>query len=501
MGPLIGAILLFMVAALLYYQSHSTEAFRTEAFENSNPIPIQPPVAGRPYGAEGERATQNWRVPADLNRAPVAVPSTTNVPISQNRPNAIPGAMTAPRESMAQRKDLYELDSKISTWLFAATQRESDHPGSLTPEQLQRRVILQARLANVRGQLVNDMITSTYKQVAQETADLRRENAGWGRLAPNLEAIHSFASHVPADAFLTVGQYAEFRALFDAALNELKGHTQPNPLERVRLQQLELIQQDLIAAERQFSSQKIDASHLLPAGADRQFSSQKIDASHPARRMPPAVTGPTYAGPPPIRVGHARLFLQQSLRPDQPLPTLFALEPRPDQMPTSNASNPVDVISQLRDIQWRLTVSYNPAEQELKREIAALLRQLQSGPTPVVVEAARSATAELTHRLSPVGASVTQPQTQTQTQPTTGLATSNMLGYDPKDLQKRANRLCYQIHEAFPRDAEALGCPPPNKPIATDLEAESAINIVCDRLHYSVPSVSPAQFGCPTRPV
>jgi hypothetical protein len=472
MGPLIGAILLFMVAALLYYQSHSTEAFRTEAFENSNPIPIQPPVAGRPYGAEGERATQNWRVPADLNRAPVAVPSTTNIPISQNRPNAIPGAMTAPRESMAERKDLYELDSKISTWLFAATQRESDHPGSLTSEQLQRRVILQARLANVRGQLVNDMITSTYKQVAQETADLRRENAGWGRLAPNLEAIHSFASHVPADAFLTVGQYAEFRALFDAALNELKGHTQPNPLERVRLQQLELIQQDLIAAERQFSSQKIDASH-------------------------PAVTGPTYAGPPPIRVGQARLFLQQSLRPDQPLPTLFALEPRPDQMPTSNASNPVDVISQLRDIQWRLTVSYNPAEQELKREIAALLRQLQSGPTPVVVEAARSATAELTHRLSPVGASVAQPQTH----PTAGLATSNMLGYDPKDLQKRANRLCYQIHEAFPRDAEALGCPPPNKPIATDLEAESAINIVCDRLHYSVPSVSPAQFGCPLRPV
>jgi hypothetical protein len=310
--------------------------------------------------------------------------------------------------------------------------------------------------------------------VAQETADLRRENAGWGRLAPNLEAIHSFASHAAADAFLTVGQYAEFRALFDAALNELKGHTQPNPLERVRLQQLELIQQDLIAAER-------------------EFSGQKSNASHPARRMPPAVTGPTYAGPPPIRVGHARLFLQQSLRPDQPLPTLFALEPRPDQMPTSNASNPVDIISQLRDIQWRLTVSYNPAEQELKREIAALLRQLQSGPTPIVVEAARSATAELTHRLSPVGASVAQP--------TAGLATSNMLGYDPKDLQKRANRLCYQIHEAFPRDAEALGCPPPNKPIATDLEAESAINIVCDRLHYSVPSVSPAQFGCPLRPL
>jgi hypothetical protein len=441
MGPLIGAIIIFVVAALLYYQSASTEAFSGQ---------IQPPVAGRPYGAAGEKANHNWNVPADLNRAPVAAPSVSVVPHSKQRPNAVPGASTAPREAMAERKDLYELDSKISTWLFAATQRESDHPGSLTPEQSQRRIMLQARLASIRNQLVNDMIVDTYKQVAAETMELRRENAGWGKLTPSLDAIHQFAAHTREDAFLTAEQYKEFRSLFDTALNELKGQTQPNPLERVRLQQLELIQLDLLSAERQFSGQ------------------------------------------PPIRVGAGRRFLQQSLRVDQPLPTLFALEPRPDAMPAFHAASPMDVIGQLRDIQWRLTVSYNPAEQELKREVAALLRQLQSGrATPMVIEAARSATADLTHRLAPKSAAV-------------ALDTANApapLRWDPRDLQKRANRLCYQIREAFPHDAEALGCPPEGTPITTEAEAESAINIVCDRLHYSVPSVSPAQFGCPSRPV
>jgi hypothetical protein len=432
MGPLIGAIMLFAIAALLYYQSASSEGFQNM------------PVAGRPYGAAGERANHNWNVPADLNRAPVATPSTSHIPQSKQRPTAIPGAPTAPREAMAERKDLYELDNKISTWLFAASQREGDHPGSLTPEQLQRRIMLQARLSDIRRQLGNGMITDTYKQVAQETMELRRENAGWGRLTPSLDAIHRFAAHSREDLFLTMDQYKEFRSLFDTALNELKGQTQPNPLERVRLQQLELIQHDLLSAEKMLN---------LPS----------------------------------IRVGPARLFLQQSLRVDQPLPTLFALESHPE---TPHTASPADVIGQLRDIQWRLTISYNPAEQELKREIAALLRQLQSGrASPMVIEAARSATADLTHRLAPKSM---------------GIDTANApapLRFDPNNLQKRANRLCYQIREAFPHDADALGCPPEGIPIVTESEAESAINIVCDRLHYSVPSVSPAQFGCPARPV
>lgn len=450
MGPaLIGAIVVFVIAALLYHQSHSVEAFTAGPFGNG-------PVAGRPYGAVGERANHNWPVPADLNRAPVAVPSISQIPTSQKLPTAIPGAPTAPRVAMAQRKDLYELDNKISTWLFAATQREADHPGSLTPEQSQRRIMLQARLSDVRRELINDMITTTYKQAAQEIAELRRENAGWGRLSPSLDAIHSFASHIPADVYLRPDLYREFRALFDGALNELKGHSQPNPLERVRQQQLELIQHDLLRAEKDFPV-------------------------------------------PPIRAGSARLFLQQALRVDQPLPTLFALEPAPDQMPMPHVMNPTDVISQLRDIEWRLTVSYNPAEQELKREVAALLRHLQSGTAnPTVIEAARSATADLTHRLAPRG-SASAPSVTGGTTEMALVAPS--LRWDPNNLQLRANQMCYQIREAFPQDAEALGCPPVGKPIDTDAEAENAINQVCARLRYSVPSVSPVQFGCPSRPV
>jgi hypothetical protein len=458
MGPIIGAILVFVVAALLYYQSHSTEAFR-----NPTDAPITRPVAGRPYGAEGERANFNWQIPADLNRAPVAAPAMSQVPVTQKRPTAIPGAPTAPREAMAERKDLYELDDKISTWLFAATQREADHPGSLTPEQSQRRIMLQARLAQVRRELVNDMITTTYKQAASEIAELRRENAGWGRLAPSLDAIHSFASHVPADAFLTAEQYREFRSLFDSTLNEFKGHSQPNPLERVRLQQMELIQQDLLRAEKDFPV-------------------------------------------PPIRAGNARLFLQQAVRVDQPLPTLFAMEPAPQAMPAPHSVNPADVISQLRDIEWRLTVSYNPAEQELKREVAALLRHLQSGTaTPRVIEKARSATADLTHRLAPRSlagtASAVTAGIGSVSSEGAASAVAAPLQWDPNNLQLRANQMCYQIREAFPKDAEALGCPPVGKPIDTDAEAENAINQVCARLRYSVPTVSPAQFGCPSRPV
>jgi hypothetical protein len=364
---------------------------------------------------------------------------------------------------MAQRKDLYELDDKISTWLFAATQREADHPGSLTPEQSQRRIMLQSRLSDVRREIVNDMITTTYKQAAQEIAELRRENAGWGRTAPGLETIHRFASHVPADAFLTAEQYREFRSLFDSTLNELKGHSQPNPLERVRKQQLELIQHDLLRAEKDFPV-------------------------------------------PPIRAGAARLFLKQSLRMDQPLPTLFAMEPAPQTMPAPHAANPMDVISQLRDIEWRLTVSYNPAEQELKREVAALLRHLQSGAaTPKVIEKARAATADLTHRLAPRGSAGVE-TTAAAGAGLTGVShiapiPANPLQWDPNNLQLRANQMCYQIREAFPKDAEALGCPPASKPIDTDAEAENAINQVCARLRYSVPTVSPAQFGCPIRPV
>lgn len=429
MAPIVGAVAVFIVAALLWYQSQTPEHF------------INPPVAGRWFNPSAADPATNNQAPADLNRAPL-VNASGHIPQSQQRPTGVPGAHTAPREAMAQRKDMYDLDNKISTWLAAAAQRESEHPGSLTPEQSQRRIMLQMRLASVRNQLVNDNIMDSYKQVAAEIADLRQANSGWGRLAPSLDALHGFAKELPDDAFLTIDQYRTFRTMFDLALNELNGYTQPDPLQRVRLQQLQVFQQELQHAER-------------------------------------------LSMPPPIRVAAARLFLEQTLRVDQPLPTLFSMEPNPATLP-SLAASPRDILGQLRDIKWRLTVSYDPAGQELVRTVSALMQRLQAKDVnPSEVEAARSTVAELQNRMSPGGISSTA---------------QHVVAYDPQNLRKRAQTLCRQVSEATsPEDAKALGCPV--AAIDTEAEAESTINIVCDRIRYSVPSLTPAQFNCPVKNV
>ena len=412
------AVLLFVVAAALWYQM--TAASGPEGFAN-------PPVAGRPYGAVGELADDNTRVPADLNKAPVINPIPNNtVPQSEQRPTAIPGAPNAPKEALATRKDLIELDNKITAWLAAANQLETSHPGSLTPEQLQRRVMLQARLGDIRNQLGTSMITDTYKTVAQEILTVRHENTGWGRAAPSLEAVHSFGKHAAnQDAFLTPDQFREFTGLFHAVLNDYQGHTQPNPLERVRLQQLQMIAQDL-------------------------------------RRQPPS----------PIRVATARLFLEQAQKPDQPLPTLFAF-PAGETAQPAHVTRPDDIIRQLQDIQWRLTVTYDPAGQALKQAAASMLQRLQvEGLTmpPAEIEAARSAVICLQSRVD---------------------------AYDPSDMITRATTLCKQTAEAFgPADSQALGCP--IAPITTQSEGETTLNLVCERIRTSVPSVDPKQFNCPT---
>jgi hypothetical protein len=434
MGPIIGAVVLFIVAALLYFQSHAAGAAK-ETFDNPQ---LPTPVAGRPYVAGPGDGTDK-DVPADLNRAPTTIPTASRaVPTSQQRPTTIPGAQFAPREAMAQRKDLYDLDNKISTWLAAAALYESEHPGGLTGEQLQRRIILQGRLVAVRDQLGTGLMTDTYKQVAAEIAELRQEITGWGAPAPALDAVDSFAKTLAEDAFLTAGQYREFRRLFDAILNQYTGFTQPNPLERVRTQQLQMFQHELMRAEREVN-------------------------------------------PPPIRAGAARLFLKQSLKPDQPLPTLFSIAPSPA---PSLAADPRDVIGQLKDLKWRLTVTYNPAEAELNRAIAALLNRMEADDVrPEEVENARRTVVEMMDVTAPRPLNdVTEP--------------SPLRYYDPHDLRTRANTLCQQIREAFsPEDAIALGCPATT--ITTIADAETAINIVCDRLRYSVPNRSTAQFNCP----
>jgi hypothetical protein len=415
------AIILFVIAAALWFQANATH---TEGFVNL-------PVAGRPYGAVGELADENTRVPADLNKAPVINPIPNNqVPTSDQRPTGIPGAPNAPREALATRKDLIELDNKITAWLAAANQLETAHPGGLTPEQRQRRVMLQARLGDIRQQLGTSVITDTYKSVAQEILTVRHENSGWGRALPSLEAVHSFGKHAASqDAFLTSDQFREFTGLFHAILNDYQGHTQPNPLERVRLQQLQVIDQDL-------------------------------------RREPP----------PPIRIATARLFLEQAQKPDQPLPTLFAVVPGFQGASASDmthAARPDDIIRQLQDMQWRLTVTYDPAGQALKRSVATMLQRLQveglAMPAPEM-EAARTAVARLQSRVD---------------------------AYEPADIVGHAQTLCKQMTEAFgPADARALGCP--TEPITTYTGAETTTSLVCERLRTSVPSVDPRQFNCPT---
>lgn len=413
---IVAAIATFVIAALLFYQA---QPVTTEYFQN---LPTDC------------KADDHHRVPADLNRAPLAVPDSS-VPGSTQRPATIPGAPTGAREPLATRKDLQQLDTYILVWLEGVTLQERERPGSLTPEQLQRRVILQGRLADLRTQVVNDMITDTYTTVAAETLALRRENAGWRMPAPSTEALYKFGEGLPAHAFLTATQYAEFRQLFDAALGELQGHTQPNPLERVRLQQLQVIRQDIQTQERRFH-------------------------------------------PPPVRVAAAQLFLRQMLKADQPLPTLFSMEPNPT---TVNSIGAADVIGQLRDMQWNLSVSYDPAGQELKRSIAAMLERLQA---PTVssqeVDNARIQLTEIQEMNTPRAMNLNE---------------GDMPSYDPADIVGHARTLCRQIREAFPHDAAALGCSV-NDPTDT-YEAETMIQTVCARLRYSVPTVDPAQFNCP----
>lgn len=452
------AVSIFIVSALLYYQARPMGY--NEGF-------ISPPVAGRPYGAFGN-ADETYPVPADLDKALPTKP-TTHVPTATQRPTGQPGAGHANREAMAARKDLNELDNKITTWLDGAGQREKERPGSLTHVQLQRRVMLQGRLADVRTQMTNGLITDSYRTVAQETADLRRANSGWRQASPSLEQIHDFASGVNPESFLTEELYTEFRRIFDAGLLELNGQIQPDPLQRVRHQQLQLIKQDFQVAERQY-------------------------------------------GVPPIRVSAAKLFLQQMLKPDQPLPTIFSMEPNPATLPKPHEENPADVLNSLRDINWKLSVSYDPAGDELKRSIAAMMDRLQSGAaSPAEVIAARSSVAALQTRRSPAAAvgggpspsmylplaSASGMRVNTASHISPKMIVASRVGYDPKDLVTRANRLCHQIREAFPHDAEALGC----QAVHDTAQAETVINTVCDRLRTSVPSVSPAQFNCPSRAV
>jgi hypothetical protein len=342
------AIAIFVIAALLYWQAgqQGMEHFMNPA----------PPSAGLPRPDVNPNS-----VPADLNKAPPVGTSTGNAPSSLQRPVGVPGAGVAPPSAMATRQQLMDLENRLQVWLDSAAQLDNEEPGLLTSAQRQDMLRYQGRLADVRSQLGTGAITDFAIQVRKEMEELKQQNAQWKvGGAPSMEQIMAFGQGRNPDGFLDTTAYGEFRSLFNGAVSDLKSQTQPNPLLRVRLQQLQVTALDLSRAEKQFS-------------------------------------------PPPITYEAARAFLRVMNRPDQPLPTLLSLTGPSPTLPLL-AADPRDVIGALRDIQWRLTVTYNPAEQQLKQAIAATLQRLQNAPTPADVEAARGQVIALQSRTAPAAA-------------------------------------------------------------------------------------------------
>lgn len=491
-----GAILLFVIAALLYYQSRSTEAFVSPAAapaakspaaapapvakatanppSGAGPIPrasdtwkpSDPPIAGRLYNPA---ADDKYAIPEDLAKAPVPPPSGS-VPKSVQKPTGTPGAGTtgAPREAMAQLKDLRELDSKITTWLDAVSQLDREQPGSLTTQQRQDMVQYQGRLASIREQLGTGMIVDTYKQVAAETLTLRNENAKWQKGPVSLTAIHSFGLHADPNALLTEADFTQFFALFTAGIQELQGMSNPDPLQKVRLQQLQMMRQELNDARKK--------------------------------------------GLPPIKMSAAKNYLTQMLKPDQPLPTLVSIEVPPPphlQQPVTNQFG--DIMHEIKNMEVTLTVKYDPASAELKRSLAGLMNKMKAGEvSPAMARShmdllkeARATPSHTAHSLgqrshTAAGPHAAPPSNE-QRDPRFRLdpVSRPTSSYNPNNLIKRATTLCEQIREAFPEDADALGC----QRVTNEFQAETVLNTVCDRLRYSVPTVTPEQFNCPKRRV
>ena len=417
-----GVAVIFILSALMFYQHH----FSSEGFASIE-------------------------VPADLNRAPIAVPNMA-VPTSIQRPTGVPGPASAPSKAIATPKEINNLDEEIMIWLDGSSQKEREHPSALTPAQRNQRVIYQGRVRALREQLGTGKITDTSEQVNREIMELRDQNATWLKPVASLESVYKFGTGKNPDAFLDPTSYKEFRALFEAGINELKGHSLADPLQTVRLQQLQVMEQEL-------------------KGLDR--TSQR----------------------PPIRFGPARLYLQQMLQPSQPLPSLLSLDRPEDATKSKHETNPANILTTLKDIQWTLTVRYNPGEQALMKSIADMIRHFESGKaTPDDVIRAREELVNLQNRraVRPIAAGEEDPITQ------------RTLDYNPAALIKRATRLCDQIREAFPGhgNAEALGCPRKghshrHEAPTTRFEAETIINTVCDRIRTSVPTVTPEQFNCP----
>jgi len=394
---LIGAsIAVFIVAALLYVQS-------VEGFVSN--------------------------VPADLNRATISRPNIYIPAMHGPKPPGIPGPTATPKEAMATKNELAELDSKLTTWLSAANQRELENPASLSPHQRQQRVGYQARISTIRQQLGTGLIVDKSKDVSAEILRLRNENAGW-QVYPMFTDSSDFAPHISPTAFLSPEQYREFRGRMLAGLRGLQEYPQAEPLILVRQKQIEEIDSEL---------RPVDAQGRLP----------------------------------PIRVRAARDFLVAMMQPTQPLPSLISI----DGIYEPNiVANPLDIIRQVQ-------IMPNPPQC-----LVALANYLSTGKASFSeVMHARSIVAE--HEYSGFGPSYRQ-----GTQGSHGLGNGRPL----ENMVSRAATLCKQVREAFPFDAESLGCPkvmPAHEPAA-----ETVIYTVCQRIRETVPNVTPDQFYCPRIP-
>jgi hypothetical protein len=379
---LIGAaVALFIVAALLYEYA--------EGFANPPGFkpwdPRNPPAAGRSYNTLSKYDT----VPADLNEAePIA-----KVPV----PNA-------PSKQIAQLKDLYDLDTKLTQWLESAAQRDLDSPGSLTTEQQHRRIRYQGRRADVRNQLETGVVTDSWQDVGKEIRLIYEDNEIWQEFYPTMAGIYTFGKGAP-DALLSPTEYAEFFAIFEEALRELESATLQDTILKVRIQQLHTIRQELKEVARK--------------------------------------------GTPPIMMSAAKRFLRKMIHPEQTLPTLYSMVvPEPTLEKSTR-----DVLIEIRDCRV--------PDHGLRDD---LLSGAVSAPE------GRRRLREMKDKWEPVG-------------------------WEQGDFveleDKRAKRLCKQIRQAFPKDADALGC---------NTIGPGTMATVCDRLRYSVPTVSPEQFGCPAQP-
>ena len=280
------AIAVFFVAALLYFQS-------IEGFVSNVPIGSTALGSTEPIGTN---------VPADLNLAPVSRP-LERIPQTQSGPSLT--STPIQRDALATLAELAELDSKLMTWLAAASQRELENPAALTATQREQRVQFQARVSAIRQQLGTGLIVDKSKDVSAEIMKMRNLNASW-QVYPSIVDANEFAVGKSDTSFLTDEEYAQFRGIMNAYRMELEGYPQPEPLLLVRMKQLELIDTEL---------RPIDAQNRVPL----------------------------------IRVGSARSFLQMMRQPTQPLPSLISMDGIYDSA-TSLAANPIDIIRQVQTI-------------------------------------------------------------------------------------------------------------------------------------------------------